>query len=93
LQQTIRSQREQRRLAANANAAAEKNNVSHDTIPGFMERSGDAYAAEIRDFIEAIETGRDVSVTGKDAWTVTAITVASTLSLDEGRPVLVREVR
>jgi len=69
-----------------------KNNVSHDTIPGFMERFGDAYAGEIRDFIEAIEAGRDVSVTGEDARAATAIAVAATLSLDEGRPVLVSEV-
>ena len=69
-----------------------KNNVSHDTIPGFMERFGDAYAGEIRDFVEAIEAGRDVPVTGEDARAATAIAVAATLSLDEGRPVLVSEV-
>ncbi len=69
-----------------------KNNISHDTIPGFMERFGEAYAGEIRDFIEAIETGRDVSVSGEDARAATAIAVAATLSLDEGRPVLVSEV-
>ena len=69
-----------------------KNNISHDTIPGFMERFGDAYAGEIRDFVEAIEAGREVSVTGEDARAATAIAVAATLSLDEGRPVLVSEV-
>lgn len=69
-----------------------RNNVSHDTIPGFMERFAEAYAAEIRDFVEAIETGRDVSVTGADARAATAIAVAATLSLDEGRPVLLSEV-
>lgn len=69
-----------------------KNSISHDTIPGFMERFAEAYAGEIRDFVEAIETGRDVTVTGEDAQAATAIAMAATLSLDEGRPVLVSEV-
>ncbi len=49
-------------------------------------------AGEICDFVEAIEAGRDVSFTGEDARAATAIAVAATLSLDEGRPVLVSEV-
>lgn len=79
-------------LQQTATLLLKKNNISHDTIPGFMERFADAYAREIRDFIEAIETGRDVSVTGEDARAATAIAVAATLSLDEARPVWVREV-
>ncbi len=69
-----------------------KNNISHDTIPGFMERFGEAYAGEIRDFIEAIEADRAVTVTGEDARAATAIAVAATLSLDEARPVMVNEI-
>lgn len=69
-----------------------KNNVAHDVIPGFMERFGTAYAAEIRDFVEAIETGRDVAVDGRDARAATAIAAAATLSFDEGRPVQLSEV-
>ena len=69
-----------------------KNNVSHDVIPGFMERFATAYAAEIRDFVEALETGRDVAVKGYDARAATAIAAAATRSLDEGRPVRISEV-
>lgn len=69
-----------------------KNSVAHDTLPGFMARFADAYAAEIRDFVEALESGRDVSITGQDARAATAIAVAATVSLDEGRPVTLSEV-
>jgi len=67
--------------------------VVHDTIPYFMERFGEAYAAEIRDFVACILEDRLPSVTGQDARQATAIGVAATLSLDEGRPVLVSEIR
>jgi predicted dehydrogenase len=66
--------------------------VTHDTIPGFMERFAVAYAEEIRDFAACITQGRPPSVTGWDARQATAIGVAATRSLDEERPVLVSEV-
>lgn len=66
--------------------------ITHDTIPGFMERFGDAYAAEIRDFVSCILEDRAPSVTGEDARKATAIGMAATLSLDESRPVLVSEI-
>ena len=69
-----------------------RDGISHDTIPGFMERFGDAYAAEIRDFVFCILEDREPSVTGDDARKATAIGMAATLSLDENRPVLVSEI-
>jgi len=66
--------------------------ITHDTIPGFMERFGDAYAAEIRAFVACILEDREPSVTGEDARKATAIGMAATLSLDETRPVMVSEV-
>jgi scyllo-inositol 2-dehydrogenase (NAD+) len=69
-----------------------RNNVSHDTIPGFMARFGDAYIAEMRDFVTAIVEERETAVTGHDARAATAIAIAATRSLDECRPVLLSEV-
>ena len=66
--------------------------ITHDTIPGFMERFGDAYAAEIRAFVNCILENREPGVTGDDARKATAIGMAATLSLDEVRPVMVSEV-
>jgi predicted dehydrogenase len=69
-----------------------KNNVAHDTIPYFMERFGEAYAAEIRAFINAIENDEPVPVDGYDARAATAIAIAATRSLDEERPVSLSEI-
>ena len=66
--------------------------ITHDTIPGFMERFGDAYAAEIRDFVSCILEDREPNVTGEDARKATAIGMAATRSLDETRPVPLSEV-
>jgi scyllo-inositol 2-dehydrogenase (NAD+) len=66
--------------------------ISYDTIPGFMERFGDAYAAEIRAFVDCILEDREPRVTGEDARKATAIGMAATLSLDETRPVMLSEV-
>jgi inositol 2-dehydrogenase len=66
--------------------------VTHDTVPYFMERFGEAYAAEIRDFVACILENRPPSVTGMDARQATAIGIAATLSLDESRPVSMSEV-
>ena len=69
-----------------------KNEISHDTIPGFMERFGAAYAAEISAFVECVLEDRPVPVTGQDARAATAIAIAATRSLDETRPVTLSEV-
>jgi inositol 2-dehydrogenase len=66
--------------------------ITHDTIPGFMARFADAYAAEVRDFVSCILEDRAPSVTGEDARKATAIGMAATLSLDEVRPVMVSEI-
>ncbi len=65
--------------------------VLHDTVPYFMERFGNAYAEEIRSFVTCILEDREPLVTGLDARAATAIGVAATMSLDEGRPVYVSE--
>jgi inositol 2-dehydrogenase len=68
-----------------------RNGVTHDTVPFFMERFGEAYAAEIADFVRCIQEDREVTVSGADARAATAIGVAATISLDEERPVWVHE--
>jgi inositol 2-dehydrogenase len=69
-----------------------KNQISHDTIPGFMERFGSAYVAEIRAFVDCILEDRPIPVTGVEARAATAIAIAATRSLDESRPVMLSEI-
>ncbi len=66
--------------------------VTHDTVPYFMERFGLAYAEEIRAFVRHIIDGTEPTVTGEDARAASAIGIAATLSLDEDRPVDIKEV-
>lgn len=66
--------------------------VTHDTVPYFMERFGEAYAEEIRDFVRCVMDDRQPKATGLDARHATAIGIAATRSLDENRPVRVSEI-
>jgi scyllo-inositol 2-dehydrogenase (NAD+) len=66
--------------------------VTHDTVPYFMERFGFAYGEEIRVFCRHIVENTLPDVTGEDARAATLIGIAATLSLDEGRPVTISEV-
>jgi inositol 2-dehydrogenase len=69
-----------------------RSGVTHDTVPAFMERFAEAYVAEVKDFIVCLEEGNSPAVTGEDGRIATAIGVAATLSLDEGRPVELNEL-
>jgi inositol 2-dehydrogenase len=66
--------------------------ICHDTVPYFMERFGSAYAEEVRAFVRCLVEDRDPQPTATDARAATAIGVAATMSLDEGRPVLLSEL-
>lgn len=75
------------KLQQTATLVMTRQGVMHDTVPYFMERFGEAYAAEIRDFVSCILEDRPPSITGQDARKATAIGIAATRSLDEGQPV------
>jgi len=75
------------KLQQTATLVMTRQGVTHDTVPYFMERFGEAYAAEIRDFVACILEDRQPSAGGQDARQATAIGIAATRSLDEGRPV------
>jgi inositol 2-dehydrogenase len=75
------------KLQQTATLVMTRQGVTHDTVPYFMERFGEAYAAEIRDFAACILEDRTPKVGGYDARQATAIGIAATRSLDEGRPV------
>ena len=68
-----------------------KGSLAHDTIPDFMTRFTEAYAAEIQDFVQAIEQDRLVAVDGHDARAATAVAIAAARSLEENRPVKLSE--
>jgi myo-inositol 2-dehydrogenase/D-chiro-inositol 1-dehydrogenase len=66
--------------------------VTHDTVPYFMERFGLAYREQIKAFAHHILEDTQPEVSGGDARAATAIGIAATLSLDEQRPVSINEI-
>lgn len=59
----------------------------------FMDRYSEAYFVEIHAFITAIKTNEKVPVGIKDALLSTLIAIAAKTSMDENRPVLLKEVQ
>jgi len=66
--------------------------VTHDTVPYFMQRFAEAYAAEIKDFVACLESDKEPTVSGHEGRKAVAIGVAATMSRDEGRPVEMKEL-
>lgn len=58
----------------------------------FVERYHEAFVAELRDFVQCVQKGSSVAVTGKDALAAVRAACAAKLSLAENRPVLLEEI-
>ncbi len=66
--------------------------VTHDTIPYFMERFGDAYVAQLEDFVSNIMNDKEPSITIADGLAALRIGMAATLSQKENNPVEVQSI-
>jgi inositol 2-dehydrogenase len=66
-----------------------KNNVSHDTVPYFMERFAQAYTAQLQDFAQNVLQQRKAKVTIDDGLKAIQIAVAALRSHETGQPVQV----
>lgn len=62
-----------------------KEGISHDAVPYFMERFGEAYLVQIQDFIDTAIKGGEPVVSGTDALEAIRISHAATQSLHERR--------
>ncbi|MDR1107139.1 MAG: inositol 2-dehydrogenase, partial [Treponema sp.] len=58
----------------------------------FLERYNAAFAAEVRDFVDAVRNGTAVPVGGKDGLEAVYIAMAAGKSLMENRPVKLAEI-
>ncbi|RIH65849.1 inositol 2-dehydrogenase [Mariniphaga sediminis] len=58
----------------------------------FLERYEASYNQEVREFIDALVSGGDMPVDGKDGLLSIAIGLAAKKSMEEGRPVKVNEI-
>ncbi|MBD5782457.1 Gfo/Idh/MocA family oxidoreductase [Pelagicoccus sp. NFK12] len=69
-----------------------KNNVSHDTVPGFLERFEQAYLTQLEDFVANLANGRPAPITCADGIAAQRIALAATRSLHERRNVSPAEI-
>jgi scyllo-inositol 2-dehydrogenase (NAD+) len=69
-----------------------KEGITHDVVPHFMERFESAYLAQIRDFVDNVLHHRQPSITGADAVAALRVSLAATTSFAEKRPVELKDV-
>ena len=69
-----------------------KEGITHDTVPFFMERFGDAYVTQLEDFVSNILHDKEPSITIADGRAALRIGMAATLSQKENNPVEVRSI-
>jgi len=70
-----------------------KNNVSHDTVPYFMERFAHAYTAQLQNFAQNVLQQRQAPITIDDGFEAIRIAVAAHRSYESGGPVNVGDVK
>jgi predicted dehydrogenase len=68
-----------------------KNNVSHDTVPYFMERFEKAYIKQLKDFVEKAYNQKEPSVSIEDGIRALVAGHAATESYKIGHPVYIHE--
>jgi inositol 2-dehydrogenase len=69
-----------------------KEGVTHDTVPWFMERFGEAYVAQLQNFIEHLQKQKEPSIKCADGVAALQVAIAATRAFQENRPVKVSEI-
>ena len=69
-----------------------KDGVTHDTVPWFMERFGEAYVAQLQNFIEHLQKQKEPSIKCADGVAALQVAIAATRAFKENRPVSVSEI-
>jgi len=64
-----------------------KNGVTHDVVPHFMERFGEAYLSQIQDFTNNVLKDKEPTITAQDGVKALKVSLAATKSLHENCPV------
>jgi myo-inositol 2-dehydrogenase / D-chiro-inositol 1-dehydrogenase len=67
--------------------------IHHDMVPYIIERFGNAYLAQTRDFVDRAIEGRPPAVTTHDAREALVIGLAATRSFHDQRPVELTKIR
>jgi len=76
----------------NVEVSTEKAVCTDKPLYFFLERYMDSFAQELKDFVEALESGSPMPVTGEDGLQSLYVAIAATKSAKENRPVKITEV-
>jgi inositol 2-dehydrogenase len=68
-----------------------KEGVTHDVVPHFTERFGEAYYLQIKNFVDNVLQENEPAITANDAISALQISLAATKSYKENRPVEIEE--
>jgi scyllo-inositol 2-dehydrogenase (NAD+) len=79
-------------LRETAITVMKKNNVSHDTVPYFMERFRDAYTLQLQNFAQNVLQDREAPITIDDGQEALRLGVAATRAHQTGKTVIVADV-
>jgi inositol 2-dehydrogenase len=69
-----------------------KGTVSHDTVPYFMERFGEAYVAQLEDFARNVLQDREPPITVEDGVEALRVAVAATMAQQTGERVEIASI-
>jgi predicted dehydrogenase len=70
-----------------------KEGVTHDVVPHFMERFGEAYLTQIINFIDNVLQDREPAITAADGIAALTVGIAATKSFAENRPISLKDFR
>jgi scyllo-inositol 2-dehydrogenase (NAD+) len=62
-----------------------KDQIAHDTVPGFYERFEQAYITQLQDFVDNLVKGRPAPIVADDGILAQKIAIAATKSLHSGK--------
>ncbi len=62
-----------------------KDQIAHDTVPGFYERFEQAYITQLQDFVDNLVNGRPAPIVADDGIRAQRIAIAATKALHSGR--------
>jgi inositol 2-dehydrogenase len=69
-----------------------RDGVTHDVVPNFMERFGDAYLAQIKDFADNVLHEKEPSITAADGTAALIVSIAATRSYHKNIPVQIKDI-
>ncbi|MFQ5822775.1 MAG: inositol 2-dehydrogenase [bacterium] len=70
-----------------------KEGISHDTVPYFMERFGDAYIAQLQDFVAKVLNEKEPSITCADGIAALQISLSAKLSFEQNRQIEIQKLK